>query len=243
MPAMSWWERGALVAAVIVVAGLAAKLVDRRLSRRTLQPEAVTRYRVLRRSVMSAIITVGVLSALLAIPQVRAVAGAILASSAIAALVLGLAAQKTLGNFVAGLLIALTQPLRIGDTVEVGGDAGVVEEIGLTYTFIRTASGVRVVFPNEKLASDTIRNSTIVSREKVAEVIVQVPLDREVATAVDLLREATAGERDPEVFLSDLRGNATITMRARAGRSRDAARRLRRWPRPGGSRSPARRGR
>ena len=213
---MSWWERGTLVAVVIVVAGLAAKLVDRRLSRRPLQPEAVTRYRVLRRSVMSAIIAVGVLSALLAIPQIRAVAGAILASSAIAALVLGLAAQKTLGNFVAGLLIAFTQPLRIGDAVEVGADAGVVEEIGLTYTVIRTDAGVRVLIPNDKLASDTIRNSTIVSREKVAEVIVQVPLDREVSAAVDLLRKEAAGERDSEVFVSDLRGNATITVRARA---------------------------
>ena len=213
---MSWWERGALVAAVIVVAGLAAKLVDRRLSRRPLQPEAVTRYRVLRRSVMSAIIAVGVLSALLAIPQIRAVAGAILASSAIAALVLGLAAQKTLGNFVAGLLIAFTQPLRIGDAVEVGENAGVVEEIGLTYTVIRTDAGVRVLIPNDKLASDTIRNSTIVSREKVAEVIVQVPLDREVSTAVDLLLKESAGEREAEVFVSDLRGSATITLRARA---------------------------
>ena len=91
------------------------------------------------------------------IPQVRAVAGGILASVAVIGLVVGFAAQKTLGNFIAGLLIAFSQPVRIGDQVEVDGTAGVVEEIGLTYTFIRTRDDVRLVIPNEKLASDTIR--------------------------------------------------------------------------------------
>ena len=111
------------------------------------------------------------------IPQVRAVAGGLLASSAVLGLVIGFAAQRTLGNFVAGLLIAFTQPLRLGDRVEVGGDEGVVEEIGLTYTFIRTDDNDRLVIPNEKLASDTIRNSTIRSAAKFAEVTVQVPAD------------------------------------------------------------------
>ena len=224
---MSVWERGAVVAAVIAVAAVAAKLVDRRIARRQLAPEAVTRYRVLRRSVMTAIIAVGVLSALLAIPQIRAIAGAILASSALAALVIGLAAQRTLSNFVAGVMIAFTQPLRLGDHVEVDGEQGVVEEIGLTYTLIRTPEGARLVIPNDKLASDTISNSTIVSREKVAEITVQVPFDREVATALDLLRDETAREAAAEVFVSALDGGATITVRARAA-DEPAAERLER---------------
>ena len=129
------------------------------------------------------IVFVGVLSALLVIPQVRAVAGGILASSAVIGLVVGFAAQRTIGNFVAGLLIAFTQPLRLGDYVEIAGVEGVVEEIGLTYTFIRTDDNDRLVIPNEKLASDTIRNSTIRSREKLAEVTVQVPLDTDLEAA------------------------------------------------------------
>jgi hypothetical protein len=55
------------------------------------------------------------------------VAGSILASSAILALVVGLAAQSTLSNFVAGILIAFTQPLRLGDAVAVAGASGTVE--------------------------------------------------------------------------------------------------------------------
>ena len=77
---------------------------------------AETRYRVLRRGVMTLIVFVGLLSGLLVIPQVRAIAGGILASSAVIGIVVGFAAQRPLGNFIAGLLIAFAQPIRLGDT-------------------------------------------------------------------------------------------------------------------------------
>ena len=110
---MEAWERIAVVCGVIVVAAVFAKLVDMRMARRELAPGSATRYRVLRRSIMGAIIFVGVLSALLVIPQVRAIAGGLLASSAIVGLVIGLAAQRTLSNFVAGVMIGLSQPIRL----------------------------------------------------------------------------------------------------------------------------------
>ena len=101
-----------VAAAAILLSFLVANLVDRRLARRHLAPGTVTRYRILRQSILWAIVCIGVLSALLVIPQVRALAGAILASSAVIGLVVGFAAQRTLGNFIAGLLIAFAQPLR-----------------------------------------------------------------------------------------------------------------------------------
>ena len=73
---------------------------------------------------------------------------------------IGFAAQTTLSNFIAGLFIAFTQPLRLGDEVEIGAASGVVEEIGLTYTRIVGTDGARFFVPNTKLASDTIRNAT-----------------------------------------------------------------------------------
>ncbi len=210
---MPLWHRLAVVGVVMLVTVVVARLIDRRIARRELAPEAITRYRVVRRSVTTTIVFVGLLSALLVIPQVRAVAGGLLASSAVVGIVVGFASQRTLGNFVAGLLIAFTQPVRLGDDVVVEGTAGVVEEIGLIYTFVRTENGDRLVIPNEKLASDTIRNSTIRSREKVAEISVQVPLGRDVGAVVDRLRALRDGA---EVFVSDLAGNATVVMRARA---------------------------
>ena len=217
---MHFWHRALIAAVVIIIASVVAKLADRRLTRRELAPEAVTRYRVIRRTIMTTIVFVGVLSALLVIPQVRVVAGGILASSAVIGLVVGFAAQRTIGNVVAGILIAFSQPLRLGDRVKVDEVEGTVEEIGLTYTFIRAADGVRLVIPNEKLASDTILNFTIRSPEKVAEVTLQVPLAQDLDALVDALSAETRGE----VFVSSLDGNAVITLREPAASQADAER-------------------
>src|SRR5437016_13424080 len=134
---MPCWHRLVVVTAVLLLTAVVARLIDRRIARRDLAPGTATRYRVLRRSITTAVAMVGLLSALLVIPQVRAVAGGLLASSAALGIVIGLASQRTIGNFVAGLLIAFTQPIRLGDRVELGGEGGVVGEVGLTFTVIR----------------------------------------------------------------------------------------------------------
>ncbi|HET6944284.1 MAG TPA: mechanosensitive ion channel domain-containing protein, partial [Gaiellaceae bacterium] len=182
---MVFWHRVVIAAGIFIAVSLVARLIDWRLARAPLPPEAATRYRVLRRTVTVTILVVGFFSALLVIPQVRAVAGGLLASSAVLGVIIGFASQRTLGNFVAGILIALAQPVRLGDRVVYDGEEGIVEEIGLTYTFIRTQDRTRLVVPNEKLASDTILNSTIRGRETFAEITVQVPLSADVGAAVD----------------------------------------------------------
>src|SRR6266516_5772342 len=169
---MPFSHRLVIAAAVFAVISLLARLLDLWLARRPLPPDAATRYRVLRRGVMVAILVVGLFSALLVIPQVRAVAGGLLASSAVLGVIVGFASQRTLGNFVAGIMIAIAQPSRLGDRVTYAGEQGVVEEIGLSFTLIRAPDGDRLVVPNEKLASDTIRNSTIRSQERFAEITV-----------------------------------------------------------------------
>jgi small-conductance mechanosensitive channel len=225
---MSFWHRLAIAAAVFACVTLLARLIDWRLARKPLAPQAVTRYRVLRRSVTAAILFVGFFSALLVIPEVRAVAGGLLASSAVLGVIIGFASQKTLGNFVAGLLIAIAQPVRLGDRVNYAGEVGVVEEIGLSYTFIRTEDEARLVVPNEKLASDTIRNSSIRSRETFAEITVQVPLSADLGAVVDALGEEVADDRGATVYVSALDSvAATVTIRA-AATDEDSAQRLER---------------
>jgi small-conductance mechanosensitive channel len=224
---MPFWHRAVIAAAVFLAVSLLARLIDWRLARRPLAPEAATRYRVLRRTVMVAILVFGFFSALLVIPEVRAVAGGLLASTAVLGVIIGFAAQRTLGNFVAGILIALAQPVRLGDRVSYEGEDGVVEEIGLTYTFIRMRDRARLVVPNEKLASDTIVNSTIRGRETFAEITLQVPLSADLGAAVEGLREEVAGERDASVYVSSLDSNAVLTVRASAP-DEDAAQRLER---------------
>ena len=209
---MPLWHRLAVFGVVLFITVVVARLVDSRIARRQLDPGQRTRYRVLRRSIATAVVAIGLLSALLVIPQVRAVAGALLASSAVLGIVIGFASQRTIGNFVAGLLIAFTQPLRLGDRVEVDGTAGLVEEIGLTYTFIRADDETRLVIPNEKLASEAIRNSTIRANRALAEVSLQVPLDQDLGRVVEVVREAAPP--DGEVLVTGFDGNATVVLRA-----------------------------
>jgi small-conductance mechanosensitive channel len=224
---MPFWHRLVIAAAVFLALTLFARLIDWWLVRRPLPPEVATRYRILRRAISAGIVIVGLFSALLVIPGVRAVAGGLLASSAVLAVIIGFASQRTLGNFVAGILIALAQPVRLGDRVNYEGEDGVVEEIGLTYTFIRLHDQARLIVPNEKLASDTIRNSTIRSRETFAEITVPVPLSTDLGAAVDGLREEVAAERDASVYVSAFNSNATLTVRA-AAPTEAAAQRLER---------------
>src|SRR5207247_10046852 len=117
------------------------------------------------------------------------------------------------GTVVACRLLRRTQQVRLGDEVVIEHAARIVEEIVLIYTCVRTENGDRLVIPNEKLASDTIRNSTIRSREKVAEISLQVPLGRDLGAVVDRLRSLVEGG---EVFVSDLSGDATVVLRVPA---------------------------
>jgi small-conductance mechanosensitive channel len=229
----SEWVERAIIAGVVIVATLVvAKLVDRALVRRLeLRPETLTRYRVLRRGAVATIVAVGVLSALLVIPQVRAVTGAILASSAVIALVVGFAAQTTLANFIAGILIAFTQPLRLGDRVEVAGAGGTVEEIGLTYTLVRAEDGSRFFIPNVKLASDTIRNATLSRGAHLARVDVAVPVQADLDRVRDFISEearaahAAMTDKEPTATVSRLEaGNAVVTVEAWAPTAAEAAR-------------------
>lgn len=221
---MTFWHRLITAAAIFVVVSLAARVVDWLLKRRDLTPEAATRYRVFRRGITSTILVVGLFSSALVIPQVRAVAGGLLASTAVLGIIVGFASQAALGNFVAGLLIAITQPVRIGDRVRYANTDGTIEEIGLTYTVIRTLDHQRLIVPNGKLSNDTVLNASIGSRETLAEITVQVPLTADLGAAVEALRAEFVHERNAAVSVSGLDGNATVLVRAGAASEYEAER-------------------
>lgn len=96
------------------------------------------------------------------IPVLRAMGTALLAGASIASVVIGLAAQSTLGNLIAGLSITLYRPFKLGDTLQVaapsGAETGVVEQISLGYTTLVTADQRRVVLPNSVAASQVTLN-------------------------------------------------------------------------------------
>ena len=96
------------------------------------------------------------------IPVLRAMGTALLAGASIASVVIGLAAQSTLGNLVAGVAITIYRPFRLGDTLQIaaptGTEIGTVEMISLGYTTLRSPDGRLVVLPNSVAASQVMIN-------------------------------------------------------------------------------------
>lgn len=157
---------GAVVLALALGLAVAAARVLRRdglpaLPDVDLSPQADTRLRFLRRAVVAALLIVGGLLAAAQFADLNRLAGAVFASSAIVAAIVGFASRQVLANAIAGLVIAITQPVRIGDVVTVDDQTGVIEDITLTYTWLRTGSDARLIVPNERLAQATIRNDSI----------------------------------------------------------------------------------
>src|SRR3954471_7301816 len=126
-----------------------------------LSPVVDTRLRFLRRVAGAFVILVGLALAIAQFTELDRLASTVLASSAIAAAVIGFAARQVLANAIAGLMIAITQPLRIGDLVTFEDQTGTVEDISLTYTWLQMGSGARLIIPNERLAAGVLRNDSL----------------------------------------------------------------------------------
>ena len=188
---------GDVVTAIVTVAVafVFAEIVDRMLARRGgkltegLSPVANTRLRLVRRLIFAAILLIGAMLALSQFEEVKRIATGLLASSAVLGLVVGFAARQTLANAIAGILLAITQPIRIGDLVTFEGESGTVEDVRLTYTFIRKAHDTRLVVPNERLAQSTIENHTIVDPRVRVEVEVWLPPSADAGRALAVLGE------------------------------------------------------
>ena len=200
--------------ATVVFALILAKLVDRSLLMRgrklsevvsggSLSPVADTRLRLVRRLVFATIIVIGLALALAQFPSVKRVATGVLASSAVLGLVVGFAARQTLANAIAGILLAITQPIRIGDLVTFEEQTGEVEDVRLTYTYIRCDDGRRLIVPNERLAQSTVQNHTIVDPRLQIEVSVWLQPGTDATRALEVLAadeevEARVAEVDKE---------------------------------------------
>ncbi|MFD2432556.1 mechanosensitive ion channel family protein [Mesonia maritima] len=95
----------------------------------------------------------------------------LLASAGVATVVLGIAAQSTLGNIVAGIQIAITKPARIGDTIIIDEDWGYVEDIRFTYMVVRTWDWRRLVVPLKYIISNTFENWSMTSAHQIRPII------------------------------------------------------------------------
>lgn len=130
-----------------------------------------TQVSVIRKIIVTAVVIIATGSILMMFDPVRQFGTSILASAGIAGIVIGFAAQKTLGNVLAGIQIALTQPILIDDIVVVEGEFGQVEEITLTYVTVRTWDLRRIVLPITYFVEKPFQNWSRVSTELLGTVI------------------------------------------------------------------------
>jgi small-conductance mechanosensitive channel len=193
----------ALVWLVVIVAVrfalyYAFERYERRLAER--DPASAARKRTtfgfLLRVAMALVVLVAVWSVLSKFPATQQVASAFLASSAVLAVIAGLALTTPLGNLGSGVLLAFTQPVRLGDRVTVDDHTGIVDEISLSYTALATDEGRRVFVPNTRMVSSTIVNRSVDDPRRLVTVQLPVRLGAPIGEARDVVMQAAA--RSPQ---------------------------------------------
>jgi small-conductance mechanosensitive channel len=117
-----------------------------------------TRLRLLRRLGLLAVFLILAMLALSQFTELQRLAAGLLASTALVVAVVGFAAQRTLANMIAGIQIAVSQPIRIGDRVSFEEREGRVTDITLSYTYLDPGDGSSIVIPNQLLVEGTVHN-------------------------------------------------------------------------------------
>lgn len=167
---LTWLVVSAVDAAREVIVTLHPSNVSDNLDARRIQ----TQTRVLARIVTFFVVLLGAGAALMTFPGVRQVGTSLLASAGVAALVAGVAARPMLGNLIAGLQIALTQPIRIDDVVIIEGEWGRIEEILSSYVVIRLWDQRRLVVPLQWVIENPFQNWTRRESELLGSVLLWV---------------------------------------------------------------------
>jgi small-conductance mechanosensitive channel len=140
-----------------------------------------TQLRILRQFINLLIVVLALAAILVQFEGFRQFGRGLLASAGIASIVIGFAAQKTLGNLIAGFQIAITQPIRLDDVVVVEDEWGRIEEITLTYVVVRIWDDRRLILPISYFLEEPFTNWTRTSAAILGTVFIHVdytaPLD------------------------------------------------------------------
>jgi len=140
--------------------------------------------------IIAIVVSIGVWNVLSIFPSTTTLAKAMLASSAVLALFAGLAFSTPLANLGSGLLVAFSQPLRLGDRVTIGEHTGFVEQMTLIYTTLVTDDARRIFIPNTTLTQAPIVNRTINDPRRATTVRLPIGIDSSLAGARSAILKA-----------------------------------------------------
>ncbi len=182
-----------------IVAGIV--LVILKLLNKFLKPRFAGNSLIFYRLINVVIVVVAAMAVLLTIKPLRELSIAVLASSGIVALVVGLAAQNTMANLFSGLSISMSKPFSVGEFVEIVGSSppviGVVQEIGLRHTVIRDPESKLLVVPNSILDKSMVRTTHFTEGVNVCSFLfVNISYGSDVEKALALLAEIVDAHED-----------------------------------------------
>jgi small-conductance mechanosensitive channel len=192
----------ALLIVVRIVLGAVFERYVKRVAARK-PPDHVARLRtrlmVLRRVIVALVFVVVLWSVLEIFPTTEQVARTLLASGAFIALVLGVAFSVPLGNIGAGILLSLSQPVRIGDRITVGDVTGTAQEITLIHTIVKTDQGLTAFVPNSQMITSTVVNRSLDDPRRLVMVRLPVAITARVDEARRLLLQTVEELPDPPI--------------------------------------------
>jgi small-conductance mechanosensitive channel len=168
-----------------------------------------TTFSFLLRVAVALTVLIGAWSVLSIFPATQEVASAFLASSAVLAVIAGLALSTPLGNLGSGVLLAFTQPIRLGDRITIGDHTGIVDQMSLSYTALATDEGRRIFVPNTTMVSTTLVNRSVDDPRRLVTVQIPVRLDAPLADARRVAKDAASrgahgAELDLDVQVGEL---------------------------------------
>jgi small-conductance mechanosensitive channel len=144
-----------------------------------------TQYRILERVIKVLIIFIAVASALMTFDSIRQVGISLFASAGVASIIIGFSAQKIIASIIAGIQLAIAQPIRVQDVVIVNGEWGWIEEINLTYVVVKVWDRRRLVVPTTYFIDNIFQNWT----RKSSFILGTVFLYTDYTISVDAIRE------------------------------------------------------
>lgn len=177
---------------ILIATIILAKLIKKAMGKkeRFLKMDA-TQYKFLSHFISGLIYFWGFLLALYSIPALRGLATSIFAGSGVLAIIIGFASQQAFANIVSGIFIAVFKPFRLGDRLRLEGKNffGVVEDITLRHTVIRTFENKRIIIPNSVISSEILENENIVEKKVVKFYDMGISYDSDVNKAIQIIRE------------------------------------------------------
>jgi small-conductance mechanosensitive channel len=185
--------------------------------------KAKTKLQMIQRILKLLIIFCAIIAILMTFPEVRRFGNTLLASAGVAGIILGFAAQKSLGTLFSGIQIAIAQPVKIDDVVVVDGQFGTIGEITLTYIVVNTWDEKRLIVPINYFLENSFENWTRVSPEVVGKVKIYTDYNLPIAHIRgkfnEWLQETELWDRRKSALI--ITGSNETTMEVRATMSAD----------------------